>query len=225
MKSSASERDSPQVHEDPQHLGAHAHVEHRDRLVADQALGVEHERGGDGHALALAAGQLVRVAVAKALGREADVGQRAVHARGVLGGRRALDDQRLGHDRPHAHARVERLVRVLEDHLHAPPQRPPFAPAGDRGAVELERPARRADQAEHRPRERRLPAARLAHHAEHLAGPPVERDAVDGARRAVVHVQVANADHHDSQGAKWQADDCAGATSRSGGSAAQTSAA
>ena len=57
-----------QVHEDGENLSAHRGVEHRDRLVADQALGLEHERGGDRHALALAARKLVRVAVEESLG-------------------------------------------------------------------------------------------------------------------------------------------------------------
>ena len=39
-------------------------------------------------------------------------------------------------------------------------------------------------QAEHRAREGRLAAARLAHHAEDLAAPPLERDAVERARHA-----------------------------------------
>ena len=50
-----------------QHLRLDGHVEQRDRLVADQAGRVEHERGGDRDALALAAGQLVRVALAEPL--------------------------------------------------------------------------------------------------------------------------------------------------------------
>ena len=127
-----------QVHQHLQHLRLHRHVEHRDRLVADQPVGVEHERGGDRHALALAARQLVRVAVGEPVGGQADVGQRPVDPRRVLGGRHLCDHQRLAHDRAHAHARVERLVRVLEDHLHALPQRPQLGAAVHRLAVDLD---------------------------------------------------------------------------------------
>ena len=62
-----------QVHQHLQDLRADRDVEHRDRLVADQRVGVEHERRGDRHALALAAGQLVREAVGEAPRRQADV--------------------------------------------------------------------------------------------------------------------------------------------------------
>ena len=67
MNSSARHALLAQVHQHPQHLRLHGDVEHRDRLVADQAVRVEHERGGDRHALALAARKLVRVAVEVAL--------------------------------------------------------------------------------------------------------------------------------------------------------------
>ena len=136
MNSSASERDARRSIEHVQHLRAHRDVEHRDRLVADQPVGVEHERGGDRHALALAARQLVRVAVGEALGRQADVGRARASTRVALGGAHALHEQRLGHDRAHAHARVERLVRVLEDHLHAPAQRAQHVAVVDRRALD-----------------------------------------------------------------------------------------
>ena len=44
-------------------LGLDRHVEGRDRLVGHDQLGLERERAGDADALALAAGELVRVAV------------------------------------------------------------------------------------------------------------------------------------------------------------------
>ena len=36
----------------------------------------------------------------------------------------AVQAQRPAEDLAHGHARIERSVRVLEDHLHAPAQRP-----------------------------------------------------------------------------------------------------
>jgi hypothetical protein len=46
--------------------------------------------------------------------------------------------QRLGHDVEHLPARVQARVRILEDHLHAPPQRAACGRAAvrDVGAVE-----------------------------------------------------------------------------------------
>ena len=53
-------------------LGLHRHVERGDRLVADDHLGIEHERPGDADALALAARELVRTPIGDDLGVEAD---------------------------------------------------------------------------------------------------------------------------------------------------------
>ena len=50
---SHSDHATLQLDQDGEDLGAHRGVEHRDRLVADQPVGLEHERRGDGHALAL----------------------------------------------------------------------------------------------------------------------------------------------------------------------------
>ena len=59
------------VVEEVEHLRLHRDVEGRDGLVGDQHLRLHGERAGDGDALALAAGELVRVAVER-VGREAD---------------------------------------------------------------------------------------------------------------------------------------------------------
>ena len=52
-----------QVLQEGQDLRLHGDVERRDRLVGDEHLGFERERAGDADALALAAGEFVRVAV------------------------------------------------------------------------------------------------------------------------------------------------------------------
>ena len=44
-------------------LGPDRHVEGRDRLVGDDEVGLDRQGAGDADALALAAGELVRVAV------------------------------------------------------------------------------------------------------------------------------------------------------------------
>ena len=53
-----------QVVEQVEHLGADRHVERRDRLVGDDDLRRERQRARDAEALALAAGQFVRIAAA-----------------------------------------------------------------------------------------------------------------------------------------------------------------
>ena len=53
----------PQAVEQAEDACTHRDIEHRDRLVGDQQLRLEHERGRDRHALTLATGELVGVAV------------------------------------------------------------------------------------------------------------------------------------------------------------------
>ena len=54
-----------------QHLRLHRDIERRDRFVRHQHVGIERERTGDGDALALAAGELVRIARDR-VGRQID---------------------------------------------------------------------------------------------------------------------------------------------------------
>ena len=95
---------------------------------ATMKSGLSGERAGDADALALAARELVRVArrrVARA-GRRS----RAARATARPPARRlgeAVRAQRLADDPADAVPRVERRVRVLEDHLHPPAQRPQLA--------------------------------------------------------------------------------------------------
>ena len=115
-----------QAVEQVEDAGAHRHVEHRDGLVGDEQLRLEHERGRDRDALPLAARELVRVAVEEQLGgRQAGALERLAHALDALLARAdAVDHERLGHRVAHAVARVERLVRILEDDLRLAPHRP-----------------------------------------------------------------------------------------------------
>ena len=71
-----------QVLEQLQDLRLHGDVERGRRLVGDQQVGPVGERHGDHHALALAAGKLVRIG-AEPLGRidDADLGQKLDDAR------------------------------------------------------------------------------------------------------------------------------------------------
>ncbi len=86
------------------------------------SLRVERQRAGDADALALPAGELVRVALG-VLGAQADGLEQLEDALLALGlGADAVDAQRLADDVAHAHARVQRGVRVLEDDLHVAAQ-------------------------------------------------------------------------------------------------------
>src|SRR5688572_21855720 len=84
----------------------------------------------------------------------------------------AANGGRLGDDLLDHHARIERAVRVLKDHLRVAAER------AQRGGVEREdvlpvedhASARRSDEAKEKARGRRLAAAGFADEAERLAG-------------------------------------------------------
>ena len=100
------------------------HVERRDRLVADDELRMQHQRPGDRDPLPLAAAEGVRVAtemlhVETAALRHVPDPFVQLRAPGELVG-----DQRLADHVAHRHARVQRRIGILEDHLHVPPHGP-----------------------------------------------------------------------------------------------------
>jgi len=109
-------------------LRLHRHVECRGRLVEHQEAGFEHQCPGDGDALALAAGEFVRVALGR-FGVEPDLFECRFDQMPALGDRcretvhfeTFFDD--LGDREPRRQARE----RVLEDHLHLTPQWPQLA--------------------------------------------------------------------------------------------------
>ena len=120
------------MREDP---GAHRDVEHRDGLVGDEQLGLEDEARRDRDALALAAGELVRVAVGEELrqarGRPAPAPRCTASRRSerdpipwMTSGSATVVETR--------EARVERLVGILVDDLHPTSERPQVALRGGR---------------------------------------------------------------------------------------------
>ena len=173
----------PEAVQEAEDTRPHRHVEHRDRLVGHEELGVEDQARGDRDALPLAAGKLVWVAIDVQLWRrQPRPCKRVPHPLVALFSvPDPVDDERLLDGRPHLEARVERLVRILVDDLHPPAERPEPArrEPGDLLAAEPDRPRARMDHAHERLRRRRLPAARLAHQGEHLARPQREGHTVD----------------------------------------------
>ena len=172
-----------EVLEQVDHLRLHGDVERRHRLVADDEARLHGERARDADALALAAGELVRVA-GRVLGAQSDFLEQLPDASVRVGSfGEPVDGQSLAHDRADRHARVERRERILKDDLHLPPQR---AQSGriEREhvrAVERDLAGRRLDETKNGPAGGRLAAARLADEAERLAALHVEGDAIDGA--------------------------------------------
>ena len=98
----------------------------------------------------------------------------------------AVDRERLGDDVADGHARVERRVGILEDHLHVRRRRRSSAPLSGRdvAALEADRARGRLDQAQYGAADGRLAAPALAHEAEGLAAAKLEARAVHGAHVA-----------------------------------------
>src|SRR4029077_14809295 len=127
-------------------------------------------------ALALPARELVRVAIGE-VRVEADQTQQLLHPDvPVSGAADAKVVQRLLEDVPDRHARVEGGERVLEDHLHLPPDpaQASSAQLGDILAVEGDGPGRHRQERRDQTSERGFPAAGLTDKAERLTAPDLE---------------------------------------------------
>ena len=101
------------------HLHPELGVEVGERLVEEEDLGVAHERAADRDPLALAAGELRRLAVHQRV--ELQEGRDLVGLLGDLALRGAGDIEAEADVLPHGHVRVERVG--LEDHRDLPPRR------------------------------------------------------------------------------------------------------
>ena len=158
-------------------------------------------RARDHDALALAAGELVRIALG-GVGPQADAGQQLGHAFADGGAAMAEIAQRFADDVAHAHARVHRRERILEDELHAPAHGAQRV-AVHRGQVlafEQDAALGRIGQPDQALAGGGLAAAGFADQAQGLAARHRQRDAVDRAQHAsavdrVVFLQAADLQH------------------------------
>ncbi len=155
-------------------------IERAHRLVAHQQRGPYRDGPGDAHALALASAELMRIGAQEFRGQLhllQDLAHPVPNLPWRACSRRA---QRLGDRLLHRPAGIQRVVRVLEDDLHAPAQA--FAVLGQ---PRLQRPAFEHDLAPiavHQPHDesaqRRLAAAGFADQPERLARLHVEADVI-----------------------------------------------
>ncbi len=180
--------------EQVEHPGLDGDVEGGDGFVQHQQVGADGEGAGDGDPLALAAGELVRVAVG-VRGVEADLAQQFGDAPAGLRGGGALGEQRFGEHVADRHPGVEGGGRVLEDDLDPGAQSPDRGPVEGGGvpAEEFDPAALRGGQPEDLVQGGGLAGAGLADQAERLAPPDVEVDAVDGMHLAGPAAQQAAA--------------------------------
>ena len=102
-----------------------------------------------------------------------------------------VDQERLRDGPQDGEPRVERLVRILEDHLEVPPEveHLPRGQRGDVGPLEEDESFRGGLEARDEPSGRRLATAALPHQAEDLSLHEVEADPVHG-----VHVDLLTAE-------------------------------
>ena len=106
-----------EIHEQVQHLRLDRHVECRDRFVAHQELGLHRERARDADARALTARELMRIA-AHQRRIEPDAIEHRADVLAALSRRdQPMRDGRLADDVDDAHPRIQRCIRILEDHL------------------------------------------------------------------------------------------------------------
>ena len=173
-----------QVLHDVEHLGLHAHVQRRGRLVAHQEFRLGRQRPRDRDALALAAGELVRVL--RHVQRRQPHRLRAARRPAPPAARSSVMMPCSFSGSPtmssHDPARIQAGVRVLEDHLDAPAQLAALRRLERRMRilpVEGQAAARGLVQPHQQPRDRALAAARLAHQRQRLALGDLEAHAVD----------------------------------------------
>ncbi len=179
------------------------HVERGRRLVGDQQLGIAGEADGDHHALAHAAGELMRILLEAAL-RIGDADQRqqldGARLRGFLG-HAEMDEQRLRDLKPDPQDRVERRHRLLEDHrdvMAADLAHLLVVELQEIAAVEHDRAGgdlgRLGEQPHDRQRGDGFARAGFADDRDHLAGMDSVADVLDSAhepvRRAELDAQV-----------------------------------
>ena len=167
-----------QVVEQVEHLRLHRQVERGDRLVADDHVGVERQRAGDADALALPAGELLRVLVGR-LGAQPDEVEQPAHPHvAVLAVlvQPLVAAPRLGDDVARRHAGVQRRVGILEHHLHAAAELQQLLAAQAERVDAVEAHGARVGALQHQqcPCQRGLSAAGLADQAERLTARQVE---------------------------------------------------
>ncbi|BBK32731.1 hypothetical protein STHU_33650 [Allostella humosa] len=172
-------------------LGLDRHVQRRYRLVADDDHGLDRQGAGNRHALALAARQLVRIAVEMLLGQP-HLGQELGHPPApVAAGAQAMDAQGVAHRVGDPAARVQAGIGVLEDDLHAAAEAHGVLAQHRRRILPLQQEA--AGAGRHQPcqavGERGLAAAGFADHCQRLAR-------LDGQRHPVQRVHHTAAASH-----------------------------
>lgn len=104
-------------------LGLHRNVECGNRFVANDKIGLKRQSARDAHALALAAGEFVRMPPG-IVGAQTDLFEKFADPLCPLAARQGveMDSPSFGDGLADREARIEGKVRILKHHLHAPTQ-------------------------------------------------------------------------------------------------------
>src|SRR6059036_2756776 len=174
----------PELEQEIHDARADRDVEHGYRLIRHDELRLEDDRPRNCDPLPLTAAQLVWIPVHE-VRRRRELGMLERLGDQILpileGIRHAVNRQRLRDRIHHGETRVERFVRILEDHLHAATEvlQRPSLQRGDVVAVEQELAFRGLFEFHEEAARGRLPAARLSDDPEDLAPLDREVDSVD----------------------------------------------
>ena len=157
------------------------HIQRGNRLVADDELGLHGQGAGDADALALSAGEFVRIA-GGVLAVQPDEGEQLEDAVVALlfAGIHMMHVQRLAHDVGNRHARVQRGVGILKDHRGLRAELPNVVFGLDELAVIVDFAGGGLVEMQNRAADRGLAAAGLADQAERLAPVYGEGHVVNG---------------------------------------------
>ena len=171
-----------QVDQQVDHLGLNRHVKCRYRLVAHDQAWPERQSARDADALALAAGELVRV-VLHLIRPKPDLLEQFGDPVALFAScRQTMDAEWLPHDVARRHPGIEGSERVLEHDLHRSSMRAQvrLAEMGDIQPIKADAAAGRLDEAQDAARHRRFAAAGLADEAEGFSDANREADAIHG---------------------------------------------
>src|SRR6266550_8702727 len=163
-------------------LGLDRHIQCRHRLIADNQFRLDGERARDTDALALTAGELVRI-TSHVIRLQTD-GLEQMHDalfKLASGFRQLVNDQGFANDGADVHARIERCIGVLKDNLDVAAQDAKLAGVQrpDILAFEMYLAPGRFDQAKHATPGGRLTTAGFANQPQGFAALDVKVDTVD----------------------------------------------
>ena len=186
-----------QLRQQVQDLRLDGNVQRRYGLVADHERRIQSQAAGDADALALAAGELVRIAAEHIRGQTAALHhfEDIVAHGGIAALEHTVGDKALTDDLPDGHARVQGGIRVLVDQLQILAQDAHLL-FGELFQVDVlavlvvdDLAVRLRIQLQQRASERGFAASGLAHEAERLTGVNVQRNAVVGADIALLFTE------------------------------------